>query len=85
MSRPIYACDRCGHWFTTAKQFASYDLPFEPDAMLKADPKGRDFCAQCSHVIIEMAQYLGMDRLWDALDRWVAEGKGVAVKPRSVR
>lgn len=85
MNRPIYACDRCGHWFTTQQNFASQDLPYEPDAMVKADHKSRDFCEECSHAISFMAQSMGMGKLWAAIDRWVDEGKGVCVKPRSVR
>lgn len=73
MHRPIYACDRCGHWYTTSPAFAHNELPYEPTANtnMLAAVKGWDLCESCTS---------GYPLEGDA-KQWFDAGKGAEVKP----
>lgn len=76
MNRPAYACDRCGHWYTTDNLVAHNELPYESDAGVV---NNWDICGGC------MDSLRKQDILDDGLARWFAAGKGAEVKPRGVR
>lgn len=71
MNRPIYACDRCGHWYTMDERLAHNDLPYEPNSGTLAMNFAavQDLCAACT----------------SSLREWFAAGKGAEVKPKSLR
>lgn len=78
MRRPVYACDRCGHWFTTDERHAQNDLPYEPQAYT-FDPSYH-LCAKCT------AEYRALpDQKLATLAAWQHAGQGAEVKPKSLR
>lgn len=88
MHRPIYACDRCGHWFTLSKLFEHNELPYEPGAVSGITSARWDLCAACHKSFVAMLQACHhtcvpspTERYERAKAEWFEAGKGAEVKP----
>lgn len=88
MNRPIYACDRCGHWYTLDKLFEHNDLPYEPRAVSGMTAAKWDLCAECySQWKLHWPGWFQESPVdYEARKQaWFAAGKGAEVKPKSLR